>query len=118
MKDVDCARSNGNPYHPKALGDRPFWPEYKTAALTIPCKIEEMPYISEHLSSLRQEITTLRNMNVLHSEKSEHSPMDQSALELRTIRLREIKQELSKMLDHPHDARVWWEKLRGSRHAA
>ncbi len=93
-------------------------PQYKTAALTIPCKIEEMPYISEHLSSLRQEITILRNMNARYSEQGEHSPMDQSALELRTNRLLEIKQELSKILDHPRDSRVWWEKLRGSGRAA
>ena len=72
-----------------------------------------MSYISEHLSSLRQEITTLRNMNAHYSEKSEHSPLDQSALELRASRLLEIKQELSKILDQPHDSAVWWEKFRG-----
>jgi hypothetical protein len=71
-----------------------------------------MAYMSERLSSLRQEITHLRNLNVRYSEKSEHSPMDQSALELRTNRLLEIKQELSKILDHPADAAVWWDKLR------
>ena len=74
--------------------------------------IEEMPYISEHLTSLRQEITDLRNMNIRLSEKSEHSTIDQTALELRTIRLREIKQELSKMLNRPDDPAVWWEKFR------
>ncbi len=72
-----------------------------------------MTYISEHLSSLRQEITTLRNMNARYSEKSEHSAMDQSALELRANRLLEIKQELSKILDRPGDSAVWWEKFRG-----
>lgn len=77
-----------------------------------------MPYISEHLSSLRQEITTLRNMNALYSGQSAHSPMDQSALEVRTNRLLEIKKELSKMLDQPGDSRVWWEKLRRSGRAA
>jgi hypothetical protein len=74
--------------------------------------IEEMPYISEHLTSLRQEITDLRNMNIRLSEKTEHSTIDQTALELRTIRLREIKQELSKMLNRPDDPAVWWEKFR------
>jgi hypothetical protein len=71
-----------------------------------------MPYILEHISRLRQEVTTLRNMNARYSEKSEHSPMDQSALEVRTTRLLEIKKELSKILDRPGDSTVWWEKLR------
>ncbi len=77
-----------------------------------------MPYISEHLSSLRQEITTLRNMNARYSEQSEHTPMDLSALEVRTTRLLAIKQELSKILDRPRDSQVWWEKLRGPGQAA
>ena len=71
-----------------------------------------MPYISEHLSSLRQEITDLRKMNARCTEKGEHTPVDKSALELRTNRLREIKQELSKMLNRPDDPKVWWENLR------
>ena len=77
-----------------------------------------MPYISEHLTSLRQEITDLRNMNVRYSEKGAHSELDQTALELRTNRLREIKQELSKMLDRPGDPAVWWEKFRKTTHEA
>jgi hypothetical protein len=71
-----------------------------------------MAYMSERLSSLRQEITYLRNLNTRYSEKSEHSPMDRWALELRANRLSEIKQELSKILDRPDDSTVWWEKLR------
>ena len=74
--------------------------------------MREMAYISEHLSSLRQEIIALRNMNARAAEKSEHSPVDQSALEVRAHRLREIKQELSKMLNRPDDPAVWWDKLR------
>jgi hypothetical protein len=77
-----------------------------------------MAYMSDHLSNLRQEITHLRNLNARYSEKSEHSPMDQSALELRTNRLLEIKQELSKILDRPGDSTVWWEKLRSTNRAA
>lgn len=76
-----------------------------------------MPYIREHLTSLRQEITDLRNLNARYTEKGEHSPLDQTALELRHNRLREIKQELSKMLDRPDDPKVWWENTRGSRTA-
>jgi hypothetical protein len=44
--------------------------------------------------------------------------MDESALELRTNRLREIKQELSKILDRPGDPGVWWDKSRGPHRAA
>ena len=74
--------------------------------------IEEMTYISEHLSSLRQEITDLRNMNARYTSKSEHGPLDQSALEMRSARLLQIKRELSNMLDRPGDPKIWWEKLR------
>jgi hypothetical protein len=75
--------------------------------------IEVMPYISEHLSSLRQEITDLRNLNARLAESGKHTEVDQTALELRTNRLREIKQELSKMLNRPDDPKVWWERSRG-----
>lgn len=74
--------------------------------------IEEMPYISEHLSSLRQEIADLRDLNARLSEKGGHTAVDQTALELRTSRLREIKQELSKILNRPDDPKVWWEQSR------
>jgi hypothetical protein len=46
-----------------------------------------------------------------------HTEIEQTARDLRTNRLREIKQELSKMLDRPQDSKVWWEKSRGSRAA-
>jgi hypothetical protein len=74
--------------------------------------IKVMPYISEHLTSLRQEIADLRNLNARFSEKTGHTDLDQAALELRTNRLREIKQELSKMLNRPEDPQVWWERSR------
>jgi hypothetical protein len=74
--------------------------------------IKEMPYISEHLSSLRQEIADLRDLNARLSEKGGHTAVDQTALELRTTRLREIKQELSKILNRPDDPKVWWERSR------
>lgn len=70
-----------------------------------------MPYISEHLSSLRQEITDLRNLNARFAVAGEHTSVDQTALELRTNRLLEIKKELSKMLNRPNDPAVWWEKF-------
>jgi hypothetical protein len=77
--------------------------------------IKEMPYLKEHLSGLRQEISDLQSMNQRYAGRRIHSEVEQTALELRTNRLREIKQELSKMLDRPpQDSRVWWEKSRGS----
>jgi hypothetical protein len=76
--------------------------------------IKEMPYIKEHLSGLRQEISDLQTMNVRYAGKRVHSEVEQTALELRTNRLREIKQELAKMLDRPQDSKVWWEKSRRS----
>jgi len=71
-----------------------------------------MPYISEHLTSLRQEIADLRDLNARLSEKGGHTAVDQTALELRTNRLREIKQELSKILKRPDDHKAWWERSR------
>jgi hypothetical protein len=73
--------------------------------------IENMPYISEHLSSLRQEITDLRKLNALVTKSGSATPHDQTALELRHNRLREIKQELSTMLNRPNDPAVWWERF-------
>jgi hypothetical protein len=79
--------------------------------------MEEMPYIAEHLSSLRQEIADLRNLNARLAEKAGHNPVDQTALELRTTRLREIKQELATMLNRPDDPKVWWERSRRQQQA-
>jgi hypothetical protein len=72
-----------------------------------------MPYILEHLTSLRQEITDLRNMNARYPGKGTDHQIDQSAVEMRANRLAEIKKELSQMLNRPDDPKVWWEK--GSR---
>ena len=77
--------------------------------------IKEMTYLADHLFSLRQEIAHLQNMNTHYANKAEHSPLDQSALELRTVRLRQIKNELANMLVRPNDAKVWWERLSKSR---
>ncbi len=80
--------------------------------------MKEMTYISEHLSSLRQEITDLRNLNARFTEKGDPTALDQTALELRTNRLREIKSELSKMLNRPDDPKVWWERARRGQRSA
>jgi hypothetical protein len=79
--------------------------------------MKEMPYITEHLSSLRQEIADLRNLNARFAEKGGNNPLDQTALELRTNRLREIKQELASMLNRPEDPKVWWERSRRQQQA-
>ena len=74
--------------------------------------IEEMTHLAERLSTLRQEIETLQTLNTRYCNKSEHSPLDRSALELRTVRLLQIKTELANMLERPNDPEVWWEKHR------
>ncbi len=78
----------------------------------------DMPYILEHLTSLRQEITDLRNMNARFVKRGEDSQIDQSAVEMRANRLAEIKKELSKMLNRPEDPAVWWEKGSGRNRVA
>jgi molybdenum cofactor biosynthesis enzyme MoaA len=70
-----------------------------------------MDYILRRVSDLRQEITDLRNMNTRYSQRSEHSAIEQSAYELRTNRLLQIKKELSNMRHLPKEGAVWWEKL-------
>jgi hypothetical protein len=76
---------------------------------------QDMPYILEHLTSLRQEITDLRNLNARSSHATGDSHIDQSAVEMRANRLAEIKKELSQMLNRPEDPAVWWEKGRRNR---
>jgi hypothetical protein len=89
--------------HPRLAGNNP-------ASCEIWVKIEAMPYILEHLTSLRQEITDLRNMNARFTGKGSDTQIDQSAVEMRANRLAEIKKELSQMLNRPEDPAVWWEK--------
>jgi hypothetical protein len=86
------------------------WAINKAAGWGIWGIIKDMPYILEHLTSLRQEITDLRNMNARSAAKSADSQIDQSAVEMRANRLVEIKKELSQMLNRPEDPAVWWEK--------
>jgi hypothetical protein len=69
--------------------------------------LEEMPPTLDRLSSLRNEITDLHKLNTTFREKRKHSPIEQSAAELRAQRLVEIKQELSKLLTRP-DSTAWW----------
>ncbi len=71
---------------------------------------QDMPLLLEHLTSLRQEITDLRNMNARSANRTADSQIDQSAVEMRANRLLEIKKELSQMLNRPEDPAVWWEK--------
>ena len=69
-----------------------------------------MAYLAEHLSSLRHEITDLRNMNVVYSQQIQHTPVERTASIVRESRLVQIKQELSKMRNRPDDSAVWWGK--------
>jgi hypothetical protein len=71
-----------------------------------------MAYITEHVSGLRDEINELMSTNVRYAGKRLHTEADQTAFEVRSNRLREIKQELSTLLDRPQDPKVWWEKTR------
>ena len=77
-----------------------------------------MPYLSEHLSSLRHEITDLRNMNVLYAQQSQHSPVERTAFGVRESRLVQIKQELTKMRNRPDDSAVWWARSRNPERVA
>jgi hypothetical protein len=71
-----------------------------------------MDYISEHLTSLRQEITDLRSMNARYSARNEHNPVEDSAFAQRQTRLLKIKEELATMLNCPPSPAVWWDKSR------
>lgn len=55
-------------------------------------------YISERLSSIRQEIRDLRDLNTRYWSRDEHSQIDKSAYQSRQIRLTQIKQELAVMM--------------------
>ena len=77
--------------------------------------MQHVTYLADHLSSLRQEIAHLQNMNTHYANKTEHFPLDESALEKRTVRLLHIKKELANMLVRPNNPKVWWEKLPKSR---
>jgi hypothetical protein len=70
-----------------------------------------MDYIAQRLIGLRQEITDLRSMNTRYSQRSEHTAIEQSAFELRSNRLLQIKKELSNMRNPPGEATVWWERF-------
>jgi hypothetical protein len=71
-----------------------------------------MAYLADRLSTLRQEIEHLQNMNTRYCNQSTHSLLDRSALELRSVRLLQIKNELASMRHRSNDSEVWWEKHR------
>lgn len=77
-----------------------------------------MDYFSVHLSSLRQEISDLRDLNRLYAQQGHHSPVEQAASDVRSNRLLQIKQELSNMRNCPPDPKVWWDKVRKPMRAA
>jgi len=69
-----------------------------------------MDYFSSHLTSLRQEISDLRDLNVRYLQQAEHTPPEQTA-SVRSNRLLQIMRELSGMRNCPPDSKVWWDKL-------
>ena len=77
-----------------------------------------MDYFSSHLTSLRKEISDLRDLNVLYLQQAEHSPVEQTASDVRSSRLLQIKRELSEMRNSPPDPMVWWDKVRKPMRAA
>ena len=70
-----------------------------------------MDYFSEHLVSLRREISDLSAANQRYAQQRQHSPVEKTAAEVRRSRLLAIKQELSEMKNFPADHSVWWERL-------
>jgi len=71
-----------------------------------------MDYLSAHLSSLRREISELRSLNIVYAQQGQHSLDEQTASDLRSNRLVQIKKELLEMRNFPPDAKVWWDRLR------
>jgi hypothetical protein len=55
-------------------------------------------YISERLSSIRQEISDLRVTTARYWSKDQQTALDKSAFALRKGRLMELKREMSDML--------------------
>jgi hypothetical protein len=60
----------------------------------------DLNYISERVTTMRQEISDLRNLNAKYWARSEHAPVEKSAYQNRQLRLSQIKQELAVMLRH------------------
>jgi len=77
-----------------------------------------MDYFSLHLTTLRQEISDLRDLNILYLQKAEHSSVERTASDVRAIRLLQIKRELSNMRDCPPEPKVWWDRVRKPMRAA
>jgi len=71
-----------------------------------------MDYTSQHVASLRQEITDLQNLHVVYLQQGSHSPVEKTASDERANRLLQIKVELTKMRERPNDPTVWWGKFR------
>jgi hypothetical protein len=55
-------------------------------------------YVSERLTSLKQEMRDLQDFNARHCTRNKHTALDKSARTSRQERLLQIKRELSDML--------------------
>jgi hypothetical protein len=63
-------------------------------------------YISDRLTSLKQEIHELRNLSARYRTQAEHSQADQSAYELQQLRLLHLKHEFCDLLKHSFRMRI------------
>ena len=59
-----------------------------------------MDYSASQLTSLRREISNLRDLNVLYSQRAKHSPVEEAAADVRS------------------DPKIWWDKARNPMRAA
>jgi hypothetical protein len=57
-------------------------------------------YISDRVTTLRQEIRELRDLSARYRSQPEHTQADQSAYELQQLRLLHLKHELCDLLKH------------------
>jgi hypothetical protein len=57
-------------------------------------------YISDRVTTLRQEIRELRDLSARYRSQPEHTQADQSAYEFQQLRLLHLKHELCDLLKH------------------
>jgi hypothetical protein len=62
------------------------------------CGMMDANYVSEHLSSLKNEMSDLKVSNARYWNRTDHTALEKSASALRRDRLVEIKVELADMM--------------------
>ena len=86
----------------------------KSQATGYPRSMEQR---SQHVASLRQEITYLDGLNAQYHKRQKHTAIEQFKYEQWQNRLREIRQELLTMREGPPAPSVWWDRSRRSQEA-